>query len=130
MNLDVVKKHFYQKGENYASGRAMALSFKPLTINDVKEAYNQAIEDVFNSANQGGADDNEYYVLKEENGFLRMLYKCRTIEGIAKHLPEELTMEHIAVLMNKGMGAIRYEVDDNTVYHILTIEQWDKIDEL
>lgn len=130
MNLDVVKKHFYQKGENYVAGRAMALSFKPLTINDVKDAYNQAIEDVFNSAIQGGANNNEYYVLKEENGFLRMLYRCRTIEGIAKHLPEELTMEHIAVLMNKGMGAIRYEVDDNTVYHILTIEQWDKMDEL
>lgn len=130
MNLDVVKKHFYQKGENYVTGRAMALSFKPLTINDVKDAYNQAIEDVFNSAIQGGANDNEYYVLKEENGFLRMLYRCRTIEGIAKHLPEELTMEHIAVLMNKGMGAVRYEVDDNTVYHILTIEQWDKMDEL
>ena len=130
MNLDVVKKHFYQKGENYVAGRAMALSFKPLTINDVKEAYNQAIEDVFNSAIQGGINDNEYYVLKEENGFLRMLYRCKTIEGLSKHLPKELDYENIHTLLQEGKGAIRYEIDDNTAYHILVIEDWDKIDEL
>lgn len=132
MNLQTVKEHFREKGNDYTSGRAMALSFKPLTIEDVRDAYHQAVEDIFASGEKGmeNMGDKEYYVLREDNGFLRMLYRCRTIEGVSKHLPEGLTQEHLLIMLDKGMGSIRYEYDEKTTYHILTIEKWDKIDSL
>lgn len=39
---------FAEKANNYTAGRAMCLSFKPLTIEDIKEAYLQGAEDMEN----------------------------------------------------------------------------------
>ena len=39
---------FEEKANNYTAGRAMALSFKPLTIEDIKEAYIQGAEEMKN----------------------------------------------------------------------------------
>ena len=40
------EKAFEEKAENYANGRAMAMSFKPLAIEDVKEAYLMGAEEM------------------------------------------------------------------------------------
>lgn len=40
---------FEEKADNYTTGRAMCLSFKPLTIEDIKEAYLQGAEDMENN---------------------------------------------------------------------------------
>lgn len=124
---DVIN-YFKGRGDDYARGRALALSFKPLTIEDVKEAYIQGIEDVFNATKQAEntLDNKNYYIMKEEDGFIRTLYNCKTVKGLTKYLPEELTFDHLVILLNKGMGAVRYEVDDNIVYHILTVEKGNK----
>lgn len=45
MNTEL-QDYFREKSENYASGRAMALSFKPLSIDDIKEAYMQGVEEM------------------------------------------------------------------------------------
>lgn len=45
MNTEL-QDYFREKSENYAAGRAMALSFKPLTIDDIKEAYMQGVEEM------------------------------------------------------------------------------------
>lgn len=44
-----MQDYFKEKAENYAAGRAMCLSFKPLTIEDIKEAYLQGAEDMENN---------------------------------------------------------------------------------
>lgn len=40
------KKEITEKADNYALGRAMALSFKPLTIEDVKDAFLNGAEEM------------------------------------------------------------------------------------
>lgn len=45
MNIEL-QDYFREKSENYAAGRAMALSFKPLSIDDIKEAYMQGVEEM------------------------------------------------------------------------------------
>lgn len=45
MNKEL-QDYLREKSENYASGRAMALSFKPLSIDDIKEAYMQGVEEM------------------------------------------------------------------------------------
>ena len=40
------KKEITEKADNYALGRAMALSFKPLTIEDVRESYLNGAEEM------------------------------------------------------------------------------------
>ena len=39
-------KQINESATNYMRGRAMAMSFKPLSLEDVKEAYLQGVEDV------------------------------------------------------------------------------------
>ena len=41
-----IKAQIAQNASNYMQGRAMALSFKPLTLNDVKDAYKCGAEDM------------------------------------------------------------------------------------
>lgn len=43
-----LKDLFEEKANNYTAGRAMCLSFKPLTIEDIKEAYLQGADDMEN----------------------------------------------------------------------------------
>lgn len=40
------RKQINESATNYMRGRAMAMSFKPLSLEDVKEAYLQGVEDV------------------------------------------------------------------------------------
>lgn len=40
------RKQIKESATNYMRGRAMALSFKPLSLEDVKQAYLQGVEDV------------------------------------------------------------------------------------
>ena len=41
-----IKAQIAENASNYMRGRAMALSFKPLTLNDVKDAYKCGAEDM------------------------------------------------------------------------------------
>ena len=47
MNEDL-RRLFEEKAANYTAGRAMALSFMPLTLQDIKEAYLKGAEDMAN----------------------------------------------------------------------------------
>lgn len=40
------RKQIKESAANFMRGRAMVLSFKPLSLEDVKEAYLQGVEDV------------------------------------------------------------------------------------
>ena len=40
------RKQINESATNYMRGRTMAMSFKPLSLEDVKEAYLQGVEDV------------------------------------------------------------------------------------
>lgn len=48
MNMDKeeIREQMKETCENYVAGRKMALSFKPLTMDDVKDAFMSAVEEV------------------------------------------------------------------------------------
>lgn len=43
---DQVIKEIEEKADNYMRGRAMALSFKPLSLEDIKEAFIYGAEEM------------------------------------------------------------------------------------
>ena len=46
MDKKEIKRQMEEACENYVAGRKMALSFKPLTMDDVKDAFMSAVEEV------------------------------------------------------------------------------------
>lgn len=48
MNMDKeeIREQMKETCENYVAGRKMALSFKPLTMDDVKDSFMSAVEEV------------------------------------------------------------------------------------
>ena len=48
---EAIMNEIHEKAECYGAGRSMALSFKPLTIQDVIDAYNNGAEDLMQLIN-------------------------------------------------------------------------------
>jgi hypothetical protein len=54
MSYDEFMEIMREKADSYKVGRSFALSFKPLSINDVEESYLAAAEDAFRLIGEGG----------------------------------------------------------------------------
>ena len=48
-----IKKRIEEMADNYMRGRAMALSFKPLTLEDIKKAFLCGAEDMKHLIEEG-----------------------------------------------------------------------------
>lgn len=46
MDKEKIREQMKEACENYVAGRKMALFFMPLTMDDVKDAFMSAVEDV------------------------------------------------------------------------------------
>lgn len=46
MDKEEIRQQMKETCDNYVAGRSMALSFKPLTMYDVREAFMSGVEEV------------------------------------------------------------------------------------
>lgn len=95
-----------EKADNYMRGRAMALSFKPLTLEDVKEAYIIGAEEQkhIDDAQLKEYLDNKILSLKEEIEELRTKHNPnnpRVLDGITNR---ELHIAYIGLIIIELFG--------------------------